>query len=258
MTFADLVQRDTWIIAHRGASKQFPENTTAAFDAALIQGCDAIELDVQLSRDGVPVVYHDRTLSRAGGGRRHVADLDLVELRRLNAAARGGSTAAHQPIPTLEEVLRRYGGRTRLLLEIKTREGRRGAQRHLELARKAAELAERHHSESDVMLLCYEQPVLAEAARFAPDLPRVLNLKPPPTLGAGLKRELCSLHALSVDVRTLTSRFAIAVRRSGCPLFVFTCNSPRKVRQALRAGARGIMTDRPDWLSGRLGRGGTA
>ena len=258
VALAGVVQRDPWIIAHRGASKHYPENTPAAFDAALRQGSDAIELDVQLSRDGVPVVYHDRTLSRAGGGRRRVAELDLVELRRLNAASRGGPNAPHQAIPTLEEVLGRYGGRTRLLLEIKTREGRRGAQRHRELARKTALLAERHRSGSDVMLLSYELPILAESSRVACDLPRVLNLKPPPTLGRALKQELRSLHALSVDVRTLTSRFAIAVRRSGCPLFVFTCNTPRRVRRALRAAAAGIMTDRPEWLARLLGRGGGA
>ena len=254
----EALQSDAWVIAHRGASRQYPENTLAAFDAALDQGCDAIELDLQLSRDGVPVVYHDRTLSRAGGGRRRVAELDLVELRRLNAATRSGRNTAHQSIPTLDEVLGRYGGRTRLLLEIKTREGHGGAERHRELARKTAALAERHRSGSDVMLLCYEWPVLAESARVARDVPRVLNLKPPPTLDAALKKELNALYALSVDVRTLTSRFAIAVRRSGCPLLVFTCNTPRKVRLALRAGAAGIMTDRPKWLSDLFCRNGPA
>jgi glycerophosphoryl diester phosphodiesterase len=258
VTHVDLAQSETWIIAHRGASKQSPENSFAAFDAAIAQHSDAIELDVQLSRDGVPVVYHDRTLSRAGGGRRRVANLDLVELQGLHAASSGGPDAAPQPIPTLAEVLQNYAGRTRLLLEIKTRGGRQEAARHIELTRKAAELAERHRSGSDVMLLCYEKSVLAESARVAPDLPRVLNLKPPPVLGSALKKELAALHALSVDVRTLTSLFANAVRRAQCPLFVFTCNTPRKVRQALRANAAGIMSDRPLWLHGLLGRSGAS
>ena len=54
-----------WVIAHRGAPRHYPDNTLAGFDRALRFPCDGIEFDVQLSRDGVPVVYHDRTLARA-------------------------------------------------------------------------------------------------------------------------------------------------------------------------------------------------
>ena len=75
-------------IAHRGASRDCPENTLAAFDEALRQGCDGIEMDLQLSRDGVPVIYHDRTLTRAGGGRHRVVSRDLAELRTLDVGAR--------------------------------------------------------------------------------------------------------------------------------------------------------------------------
>ena len=77
-----------WIIAHRGASRDCPENTLAAFDEALRQGADGIELDVQFTQDEVPVVFHDKTLTRAGGGRRRVAGLSFRELRELDAAAR--------------------------------------------------------------------------------------------------------------------------------------------------------------------------
>ena len=73
------------VIAHRGASATHPENTLAAFDAALAEGCDGLELDLQLSRDGVPVVYHDRTLRKAGGGARAVHQADWVEITRLDA-----------------------------------------------------------------------------------------------------------------------------------------------------------------------------
>ena len=82
------------VIAHRGASRRRPENTLPAFDEALRLGCDAIELDVQLSRDGVPVVFHDKTLSRAGAGRKRVAGLKLAELRSLDAGV--GFDAAYR------------------------------------------------------------------------------------------------------------------------------------------------------------------
>lgn len=239
------------VIAHRGASGRHPENTFAAFDEALRQRVDAIELDLQLSRDGIPVVYHDRTLARAGGGRRRVAALDLTELRRLGTGlGRAGR------IPTLDEVLERYGGKTRLLLEIKTREGHRGAGRHRQLVRATIERVRRQRLGRRVALLCFEWSVLEEARRVAPAMARVLNLKPPRRLGPALARRLGSLGALSADVRTLTPRFGTAVRRRGLPLLAFTCNTPRRIDLAVDAGATGIMTDRPERLVARLGKHG--
>ena len=241
-----------WVIAHRGASRDHPENTHAAFEAAIAQGCDAIELDLQLSRDGVPVVYHDRTLTRAGGGRRRVAELDLADLRRLDAASRGAARRRGESIPTLADVLDRYSGRATLLLEIKTREGRGGDERHLQLARTVADQVRSSGCERQTLLLCFDGDLLDAAAQAAPRLRRVLNIKPPPRLPGTLRRKLDTLWAVSADVRTLTPQFAAALRRCGCRLLVFTCNTPRTLRAALTAGPVGVMSDRPDWLRERL------
>ncbi len=237
----DARSRPAWVIAHRGASRDCPENTLAAFDEALRQGADGIELDVQLSRDGVPVVYHDRTLARAGGGRRRVAQLDLAELTGFAAG-----------LPTLEQVLRRYGRRTRLLVEIKTREGRRGQERHFELARTVSGLVTELKLERTTSLLSFDAAVLQASAQAAPRVRRVLNLEPPQRIGRELGALLPSLSAVSADVRTLTVAFGRAVRAAGRPLFAYTCNTAARVERALAAGACGIMSDRPAWLAGRL------
>ena len=240
------------VIAHRGASRRRPDNTLAAFDEALRLGCDAIELDVQLSRDGVPVVFHDKTLSRTGAGRKRVARLDLAELRALDAGGWFDAAYRGEHIPTLKEVLRRYGGRTRLLVEIKTREGVRGRRRHLELARAVAECARETEVSQAMSVLSFNTGVLDELSRVAPKLPRVLNVRPLPALARGLRARLATLDALAVDVRSLTLRYAAQVRDAGCPLFVFTCNTPRRVDLALEAGATEIISDRPGWLGGYL------
>ena len=241
-----------WVIAHRGASRDCPENTLAAFDEALRQGCDAIELDLQLSLDGVPVVYHDRTLTRAGGGRKRVSQLSLAELVRLPAGERFDRRFRGEHIPTLEEVLDRYASRTRLLLEIKTREGRAGATRHLELARCAAALVHRRRAARNVMMLSFDPTLLEACAEVAPGLRRVLNIKPPQELTRGIRSSLDGLYALSVDIRRLTPRFATALVENGTPMLTFTCNTPSTVRRALQAGARGIMSDRPAWLAAQI------
>jgi len=249
----------TWVIAHRGASRDCPENTFAAFDTALAHGCDGLELDVQLSLDGVPIVYHDKTLARAGGGRRRVHRSTLDELRRLDPGARHGSRFAGQRIPTLDEVLGRYSGRTRLLIEIKTREGHAGRLRHDELARKTALAVRDRAPRDEVFLLSFDVGVLDACADAAPDVPRVLNLRPGPVLDTALRLRLYSLAGLSADVRSLTENFGTAVLHAGGLLFAYTCNTSRTARRAAEAGATGIVSDRPDWLGVWLrAEGGTS
>ena len=100
------------IIAHRGASAHAPENTIAAFQLALEQGADGIELDVMLSKDGHLVVIHDDTVDRTTGGKGYVRDMNLEELKSLDAGE-------GQSIPTLDEVFEEFGGRLIINVELK-------------------------------------------------------------------------------------------------------------------------------------------
>jgi glycerophosphoryl diester phosphodiesterase len=228
-------------VAHRGASREAPENTPAAFAEALRQGCDAIELDVQLSADGVPVVWHDRTLARAGAGRRRAAHLAADDLVRLG-------------LPTLEQVLSRHGRQTRWLVELKTAGGRLDPAGRERLVGAVLELLRRLRLERRALLLCFDAAALDQAAARMPHLPRVLNLSPPPWATRRLLARLGSLSGVSCDVRALTPAFGRAIGRAGLPLFAYTCNTPARVRRALLAGASAIMTDRPGWLGEHLRR----
>lgn len=109
----------TNIFAHRGASSQFPENTMIAFKQALKDGADGIELDVQLTRDYVPVIIHDETVNRTTNGHGLVKDHTLRQLKLLNASKQQFIINEHGPIqiPTLEEFLK-WIEPTHLLLNI--------------------------------------------------------------------------------------------------------------------------------------------
>ncbi len=108
-----------WTIAHRGASGYAPENTLAAFDKAVAMKAEFIELDVQMSKDGHLVVIHDPTVDRTTNGRGKVKDLTLAEIKKLDAGSWFDKRFAGERIPTLEEVLTRYGGKIGLLIELK-------------------------------------------------------------------------------------------------------------------------------------------
>ena len=97
------------IIAHRGASAYAPENTLEAFNLAVRQGADAIELDAKLTKDGQVVVIHDSTVNRTTNGKGKVKELTLEELKKLEAGSHFDISFAGELIPTLDEVLQAVG-----------------------------------------------------------------------------------------------------------------------------------------------------
>jgi glycerophosphoryl diester phosphodiesterase len=105
------------VIAHRGARDRASENTLAAFEAALAEGVRAIEFDVLVTADGVPIVCHDEHLLRTTGADAYVSQLTSSELRRIPIAVADGEAPAR--IPTLEEALSSLSGRARLFVELK-------------------------------------------------------------------------------------------------------------------------------------------
>jgi glycerophosphoryl diester phosphodiesterase len=107
------------VVAHRGASARVPENTRAAFEAAVADGADVVELDVRLTEDGIPVVLHDPDVSSTTDGTGFVHELTLADVKRLDAS-RGRGT--RHDIPTLAEALEAIGG-VGVNLEIKNLPG---------------------------------------------------------------------------------------------------------------------------------------
>src|SRR5579884_3255988 len=107
-------------VAHRGGAALAPQNTLAAFRNALKLPIDTIELDVQMSRDGHVIVFHDNTVEKLTDGSGNILDLDFAYLRNLNAAAHfPGGWPEPQQIPTLREVLDLAKGHVGVYIEIK-------------------------------------------------------------------------------------------------------------------------------------------
>ena len=107
------------VVAHRGASTEKPENTLAAFEAAVGAGADAVEFDVRMSRDGHAVVMHDASVDRTTDAHGLVRDLTLRELKRCTTRSSGRPGE----IPTLAEALALLSGRAAVDVEIKNLPG---------------------------------------------------------------------------------------------------------------------------------------
>jgi glycerophosphoryl diester phosphodiesterase len=105
------------IVAHRGASALAPENTLAAFTAALELGVEVIESDIRLTRDGALILAHDDNLTRLTGREERIADLDLATLQTITVGRDRHGTAQHFATPA--ELLRLVAGRARILFDMK-------------------------------------------------------------------------------------------------------------------------------------------
>ncbi len=112
--------RRTWVFGHRGASSTAPENTLAAFEEAFRVGADGIELDTQLSADGIPVVIHDGWLARTTGVPGSVFHSTLADLKKLDAGRWFDTKFAGERIPTLAEALDLARNRGIVNVEIKS------------------------------------------------------------------------------------------------------------------------------------------
>ncbi len=115
----DSTLRKPLIVAHRGASRDAPENTVPAFELAWEQQADAIEGDFQLTKDGEIVCIHDENTRRTTGVNMTVSESTLEELRQLDAGARHPSGITAARLPTIEEVLATVRGRKQVYIEIK-------------------------------------------------------------------------------------------------------------------------------------------
>lgn len=154
-------------IAHRGFSSRYPENTMLAFERALALGADGAEFDVQLTKDGVPVVIHDESLQRTAGDSRLVKDLTLAELRQLDVSYRFAGTVPAQRIPTLEEYCSLVKDRDFWsILEFKT-----AIFEYDGIERQVIDMIRRFGLEERIVLSSFNHYTLLRCKAIAPELP---------------------------------------------------------------------------------------
>ena len=152
-----------FVVAHRGLSAEEPENTMRSFRRAAEVGCDLIEFDVHLSRDGVPVVIHDETLDRTTDGRDLVRDRTLDELRRLDAG-RG------ERIPTLAEVVEwAEAGAIGLSVEIKQPTPALGLPAYEGIAERVVELVRPSAVAARSLIHSFDHPTIRHVRELWPE-----------------------------------------------------------------------------------------
>lgn len=248
------------VIAHRGASGHAPEHTLAAYDLALQLGCDFLEQDLQMTRDGVLVCMHDDTLDRTAqscSGR--VIDHSWHELEPCDVGSwfndtfpsRARTDYTGQRIPTLEQVLARYRDRAAFYIETKTPESAPGMEAALLDLLDRYDLRDVARAEWRVVIQSFSERSLRLIHRRDPALPLV-QLVPEGTESGALEEMLPRIAEYAVGIGpafTDVDRLVVgAAHRHGLHVHPYTVDEEADMRRMTEARVDGMFTNFTDRL----------
>jgi glycerophosphoryl diester phosphodiesterase len=232
-----MTRRTVLVDAHRGASATHPENTLAAFRAALDVGVDSIEFDVRLSADGCPVVIHDPTVDRTTDGEGEVAELELNELRSLDAGGWKDARFAGERIPTLDQALDLLAtAHPRINVELKTRDPQTA-----ETAVNAIEERRLHHR---VMVSSFNAAHLRTVKSNLFNVWTHLFLEKP-IRGGDWQTYVLYVNSFGLPKEHVTTEFVEHAHSYGKAVWVFTVDNPEEALELAALGIQCITTNDP-------------
>ncbi|MDO4288653.1 MAG: glycerophosphodiester phosphodiesterase family protein [Eubacterium sp.] len=222
-------------IGHRGSTAGV-ENTLAAIQGAIDSGADYAEIDIQLSKDGVPVVCHDVNLKRLSGENINIYDLTAQELSALTLSQNGYTGE----ISTLKEVLDYCDGKIKLAIEFKPH-----GHEQADLVEATMALLEEKHYEKKCMLLSLDYDLISQAKQSYSQY--TVGYCVYGNLGSIDTRKLNQLGVdfLFVEEGMVSSKFVEECRRAWLPVYVWTVNDTKAMDSDLKAGVLGIVSDHP-------------
>lgn len=249
------------ILAHRGGAGLAPENTLASFRNGLSLDADFVEMDANLTKDGVVVIIHDPTIDRTTDGKGRVVDYALADLLKFNAAAvYANGTTERQVIPTLAQVLDLVQPtKSRMEVEIKLDQLNN---RYPGIEQKMVDTISSHQMMDRVQISSFSYEALKDLKKISPRTKTVANitfdyfrandvLQPAKTVE---QMQSFGVDILSVDKGVLTLQLAQEAHKKNIAVEVWTVDRDDEMQKFVEMGVDGIITNRPDLLKRVLGR----
>ena len=232
------------IFSHRGASLLAPENTIASFELAYELGARAIEFDVQLTADFVPVVIHDDTLQRTTNGEGLVAMTTAAAIHKLSAGAWFDPRFAKEYVPRLAEVLSQLIP-LNLYLNIEIKPNQLSVQRLVDAVLDV--LTEQRYPPEQILLSSFDRAVIEQLAAYAPNnLPAyalLIDCYEPDVIRFAQTHRCTSINPSLVILQKQGADFIKQAHVAGLKVFSFTINEAAEVQTWLAAGLDGFFTD---------------
>lgn len=226
---------ETEITAHRGSSRTAPENTIPAIEAAVEEMADSVELDVQMTADGVVVLGHDASLKRVAGVNRSIASMTFEELEKLDVGSWFSSEYAGTRIPSLSEVLELCSQKTSLNIEIKY------VGKNSELPEKTAEMVREYGMENQCVITSTNLSYLKRVKEALPEI------RTGYIISAAYGNFYSSEDVDFISIRSgfVTSALMQNAHEQGKAVYAWTVNTKSELERLTLLGVDGIITDRP-------------
>ena len=238
------------IIAHRGASREAPENTLKAFRLAVERGADGIELDLFLSADGVPVVTHDDNLNRLTGHNLVTKNLTFSRLRELDFGQ-------GEKIPTLSEVFEEVGGKLRVInVEIKSTGFFTNG-----VEAKLIALIQKFHLDEKIYISSFNPLHLLRVKRLAPHLKTGYLISPTSRHWIPRRKTIIrhsGAFSINLDYHWANEARLKNYRSLGKEIWVWTVDDPDEMKKWISKGVAAIITNYPERLRKVLSEGAIA
>jgi glycerophosphoryl diester phosphodiesterase len=239
------------IIGHRGDEACAPENTLSAFKQAADKGADAIEFDVELTKDDHVIVFHDKTVERTTNGSGEVAQLSFAALRDLDASVKFPGPFSNEKIPTLDEVFETVGNRLYMNIEIKN-----FSLLNDTLVQKVTNSIKKHGMQERVLLSSFLSFNLQKARQFLPGISCGL-LTLPGWKGSwgrtfGWRGDTVALHPHFADVDAILVN---QIHSAGKQVNIWTVREEEDIKRMVHLGVDGIITSDLALTLRLLGRG---
>lgn len=237
------------LVAHRGGGILAPENTLAALREGHARGYRAVEFDVMLAKENVPVLMHDDTLERTTSGRGAVPDFDATQLAALDAGAWRDARFAGEPVPAFEAAARLCVD-LGLFANVEIKPWAPGGEAVARATGRLAALVSKRiwaGRPGEALLSSFSGPALEAARAAVPELPRAhLFDAVPDDWRERLGRIDCV--ALHCNWKTLTPDLAADIKGAGYGLMCWTVNDPEAADKLFAWGVDAVCTDRLDLL----------
>lgn len=226
---------ETKVMAHRGASTEAPENTMAAFQKAIDDMADYIELDVQLTNNGEVIVMHDSNAYRTTGVDANIVNMTYKEVKTLDAGSWFSDEYVGENVPSLKEVLELTQGKIKLNIELKP------ADNDTALAKNTVRLIEKYNMVNDCVITSFSESALKAVKTYNQEIKVGYIL----SAAYGDFYDMKNVDFFSVNAAFLSKRTIDAIHNSGKRVYAWTVNNKESIKNLTNKGVDGIITDNP-------------
>lgn len=226
------------IFAHRGYSAKYPENTMAAFKAALQHPVDGIEFDVHMTKDGHVVVMHDEKVDRTTNGKGYIKDMTLEQLKKLDAGSYFHPLFKGEKVPTLEEVLELFElSNVQINIELKT-----DVFPYYGMEMKVVQLIEKFGLTERVIISSFDHEVLTRVKQVAPNI-KLAALFTDIIINPWQYTKSIGADAMHVSGYIMLRPSAMNALKEGASIRVYTINEIEHMEMLAKANVQGFFTD---------------